>query len=78
MSPYLLGMSTRVRWVWLGSSQLQSEGKSGPKLPLPWEPGGEGAIMCKILKVMTMRKSGGRRKGILHLKPHGCARKAEG
>lgn len=29
--------------------------------------------MCKILKVMTMRRSGGRREGILHLEPHGCA-----
>lgn len=34
--------------------------------------------MCKILKVMTMRRSGGRREGILHLEPHGCAGKAEG
>lgn len=34
--------------------------------------------MCRLLKVITMRKSGGRREGVLYLGPHGSARKAGG
>lgn len=33
VDPHLLGMSTRARWVWLGSNRLQTEGQVWAHVP---------------------------------------------